>query len=208
MSDSAVMGKVAGLETPAKGFVSGTALRYRPDIDGLRAVAILSVLLFHAFPSILPGGFVGVDIFFVISGFLISGIILKGLQQDNFSFADFYARKIGRMFPSLILVLSICLAIGWSVLFPDVYRQLAKHAVAGAAFMSNFLLWHQAGYFDAAARSKLLSHLWSLSIEEQFYIVWPLLLLLLWKLTKRVAAVLCLIAVASFLLNASLMSHK
>jgi peptidoglycan/LPS O-acetylase OafA/YrhL len=134
--------------------MSGVALHYRPDVDGLRAVAIISVLLFHAFPDRLPGGFVGVDIFFFISGFLMSGIILKDLQRVNFSFADFYARRVGSIFPALLLVLTVCLVFGWFVLLPDEYGQLAKHTVAGAAFMSNLLLWHQSGYFDAAARSK------------------------------------------------------
>jgi peptidoglycan/LPS O-acetylase OafA/YrhL len=187
--------------------MSGVALHYRPDIDGLRAVAIISVLLFHAFPDRLPGGFVGVDIFFVISGFLISGIILKDLQRVNFSFADFYARRVGRIFPALLLVLTVCLAFGWFVLLPDEYGQLAKHTVAGAAFMSNLLLWHQSGYFDAAARSKPLLHLWSLGIEEQFYILWPLLLALFWKRTKKILPIICLLALASFSLNVILVGR-
>lgn len=190
-----------GREVAVVGTACSTNLCYRSDIDGLRAVAVLSVLMFHAFPSVLPGGFVGVDIFFVISGFLITGIILKGLQQGDFSFKEFYARRIGRIFPSLFLVLSVCLTIGWFVLFPDEYRQLAKHTIAGAAFMSNLLSWHQAGYFDTAARSKPLLHLWSLGIEEQFYIAWPLLLVLAWKWTKKVAAVIVLVAFVSFCLN-------
>ncbi len=187
--------------------MSAVALHYRPDIDGLRAIAIISVLLFHASPDRLPGGFVGVDIFFVISGFLISGIILKDLQSGNFSFSDFYARRVGRIFPSLLLVLTVCLVFGWFVLLPDEFGQLAKHTVAGAAFTSNLLLWHQSGYFDAAARSKPLLHLWSLGIEEQFYILWPLLLALFWKHTKRILPVICLLALASFSLNVILVSR-
>ena len=203
MSDTAVVvcdrqPQALGRETAVDGLASSAELHYRPDLDGLRAVAVLSVLMFHAFPSLLPGGFVGVDIFFVISGFLITGIILKGLQQGDFSFKEFYARRIGRIFPSLFLVLSVCLTIGWFVLFPDEYRQIAKHTIAGAAFMSNLLSWHQAGYFDTAARSKPLLHLWSLGIEEQFYIAWPLLLVLAWKWTKKVAAVIVLVAFVSF----------
>jgi hypothetical protein len=124
---------------------SNAELHYRPEVDGLRAVAVLSVLLFHAFPSLLPGGFVGVDMFFVISGFLITGIILKGLQQGNFSFREFYARRVGRIFPSLFLVLSVCLTIGWFVLFPDEYRQLAKHGFACPQFFK---------YWSAIANSK------------------------------------------------------
>jgi peptidoglycan/LPS O-acetylase OafA/YrhL len=187
--------------------MSGVALHYRPDIDGLRAVAVISVLLFHAFPDRLPGGFVGVDIFFVISGYLISGIILKDLQRGNFSFADFYARRVGRIFPALVLVLTVCLAFGWFVLLPDEYVQVGKHTVAGAAFMSNLLLWHQSGYFDASAQSKPLLHLWSLGIEEQFYILWPLLLVLFWKRTKRILVVICLLALTSFFLNVILVGR-
>src|SRR5579863_7091602 len=110
--------------------MSGVTSQYRPDIDGLRAVAIISVLVFHAFPDRLPGGFVGVDVFFVISGFLISGIILKSLERGHFSFADFYARRVARIFPALALVLSVCLAFGWFVLLPDEFAQLGKHTVA------------------------------------------------------------------------------
>lgn len=202
MSDAAKMvcarQNTLGGQAADVGSACSTNLYYRSDIDGLRAVAVLSVLKFHAFPSVLPGGFVGVDIFFVISGFLITGIILKGLQQGDFSFKEFYARRIGRIFPSLFVVLSVCLTIGWFVLFPDEYRQLAKHTIAGAAFMSNLLSWHQAGYFDTAARSKPLLHLWSLGIEEQFYIAWPLLLVLAWKWTKKVAAVIVLVAFVFF----------
>ena len=187
--------------------MSGVTSPYRPDIDGLRAVAILSVLVFHAFPGYLPGGFVGVDVFFVISGFLISGIILKDLGRGRFSFADFYARRVARIFPALILVLTACLAFGWFVLLPDEYVQLGKHTVAGAAFMSNLLLWHQSGYFDVSAQSKPLLHLWSLGIEEQFYILWPLTLVLLWKRTRRVLPAIILLALASFSLNALLVSR-
>ncbi len=182
-------------------------LEYRADVDGLRAVAVLSVLLFHGFPSLVPGGFVGVDIFFVISGFLITGIILKGLRGGKFSYREFYARRIGRIFPSLLLVLVVCLTVGWFVLFPDEYRQLAKHIVAGTLFMSNLLLWHQAGYFDTAARSKPLLHLWSLGIEEQFYIAWPLLLALLWRWTKRISVFIAFVAASSFFLNIWLISR-
>jgi peptidoglycan/LPS O-acetylase OafA/YrhL len=141
---------------------------YRPDVDGLRAVAVLAVLAFHAFPEALPGGFVGVDVFFVISGFLISGLILQGLQHGTFSFADFYWRRVRRIFPALVLVLAACLALGWLVLLPDEYSQLGKHVAAGAAFVSNIVLWREAGYFDVAAALKPLLHLWSLGVEEQF----------------------------------------
>jgi len=157
-------------------------LAYRADIDGLRAVAVLAVVLFHAFPSWVPGGFIGVDIFFVISGYLISSILFKALAQGEFSFVDFYARRVRRIFPPLIVVVAFCLFLGWHVLLPDEYAQLGKHALAGLGFVANFVLWQEAGYFDNAAELKPLLHLWSLGIEEQFYIVWPALAVIAWRL--------------------------
>jgi hypothetical protein len=147
---------------------------YRPDIDGLRAIAVLSVVVFHAFPSLIHGGFVGVDIFFVISGFLISKHIWEELGAGTFSIKTFYARRVRRIFPALSVVLLACLIMGWVILTPGEYEQLGNHVVAGAAFVSNIIFWKEAGYFDNAADTKPLLHLWSLSIEEQFYIVWPL----------------------------------
>lgn len=149
---------------------------YRPDIDGLRAFAVLMVALFHAFPATVPGGFIGVDIFFVISGYLICGIILQDLRDDAFTFRKFYTRRIRRIFPALILALVGALIFGWFALWPNGYKTLGKHVVSGACFFSNFQLWSESGYFDAAARSKPLLHLWSLGIEEQFYIFFPFLL--------------------------------
>jgi peptidoglycan/LPS O-acetylase OafA/YrhL len=150
--------------------------KYRPDIDGLRAIAVLSVVAFHAFPLWLQGGFIGVDIFFVISGFLISTIIFESLERNAFSFRTFYARRILRIFPALTVVLVATLAFGWLALLADELSQLGRHALAGAGFYSNFVLWREVGYFDNAAETKPLLHLWSLSIEEQFYILWPLIL--------------------------------
>ena len=155
--------------------------RYRPDIDGLRAIAILSVLAFHAFPAALPGGFVGVDVFFVISGYLITGLLLDDLAIGRFSLVDFYKRRIRRIFPALLVVLIACLAYGWVEMRTVVYAQLGKHVAAGAGFVANLLLWSEAGYFDNVSASKPLLHLWSLGIEEQFYLAWPLLLWLLWR---------------------------
>ena len=152
-------------------------MTYRPDIDGLRALAVLAVLIFHAFPSALPGGFVGVDIFFVISGYLITGILLRQLEVDQFSLAHFYAQRIKRIFPALATVLIFCLCVGWIALTSGEYKQLGRYTAGGAAFVNNFLFWRDAGYFDAAATTKPLLHLWSLAIEEQFYLIWPLLLL-------------------------------
>jgi len=149
---------------------------YRPDIDGLRAVAVVAVLGFHAFPDAFPGGFTGVDIFFVISGFLISGIILGELKAGTFTFGQFYARRVRRIFPALALVLGATLFLGWLCLSPYEYEQLGGHVAAGAGFVSNLLLFHESGYFDTDSALKPLLHLWSLGVEEQYYLLWPLLL--------------------------------
>jgi peptidoglycan/LPS O-acetylase OafA/YrhL len=175
---------------------------HRPDIDGLRAVAILSVLGFHANSNWLPGGFVGVDIFFVISGYLISGIIFNGLQRGAFSFADFYARRIKRIFPALLIVLVLVTLFGWFALFTDEYQLLGKHVAAGAGFVSNIVLWKEAGYFDPAGARKPLLHLWSLGIEEQFYFLWPPLLCFVWRRRINPLLVIVAITIASFALNA------
>jgi peptidoglycan/LPS O-acetylase OafA/YrhL len=170
--------------------------RYRPDIDGLRAIAILAVLAFHAFPAALSGGFVGVDVFFVISGYLITGLLLNDLAHGRFSLIGFYQRRIRRIFPALILVLAACLGYGWFAFRAEVYALLGKHLAWGAGFGSNLLLWSEVGYFNPAAIRKPLLHLWSLGIEEQFYLVWPLLLWVAWRLPRgpRIAVGLVLAA--------------
>ena len=182
--------------------------KYRGDIDGLRAVAVLSVLMFHAFPERVRGGFVGVDVFFVISGFLISGIILAGIKDNTFSFRKFYARRIKRIFPSLIVVLCSSLALGWFLLLPKEYKALGEHVAAGAGFVSNLLLWSESGYFDEAAELKPLLHLWSLGIEEQFYIVWPLVLYAGVRWRASLVGVLVTLLLCSFLLNVYLASSN
>lgn len=175
--------------------------KYRPDIDGLRAVAVLAVVAFHAFPSWVKGGFVGVDVFFVISGYLISTIVFENLDKGTFSFFEFYARRVKRIFPALLLVLIACFAFGWFALLPDEYKQLGRHIAAGAGFISNFILWNEAGYFDNTAETKPLLHLWSLGIEEQFYIVWPLLLWFAWKRKFNLLTITSVVAIATFVLN-------
>ena len=176
-------------------------LQYRSDIDGLRAIAILSVLAFHAFPGRFEGGYIGVDIFFVISGFLISNIIVAGIEENRFSFIEFYSRRVKRIFPALVLVLLATYGLGWFVLLSAEYEQLGKHISGGAVFISNLVLWSDHGYFDSAAVSKPLLHLWSLGIEEQFYIVWPLLLSVLLRSRLNFLTVTICIAISSFLLN-------
>jgi len=174
---------------------------YRADIDGLRAIAVLAVVGFHAFPNWIQGGFIGVDIFFVISGFLISTIIFSSLERNSFSFIEFYSRRINRIYPALLLVLISCYVFGWFSLLADEYKQLGKHIAGGAGFVANFVLWNESGYFDNVAETKPLLHLWSLGIEEQFYIVWPFILWLTWvKKFNRMTIVLA-IGLGSFLLN-------
>jgi len=175
--------------------------KYRADIDGLRAIAVLSVVVFHAAPSWLPGGFIGVDIFFVISGFLISTIIFNNLETESFSLLEFYARRVKRIFPALLIVLATCYAVGWFVLFSDEFAQLGRHTTAGALFVSNLVLWSEAGYFDTATAFKPLFHLWSLGVEEQFYIVWPALLVLAWKRKYNLLTLTLAFAAASLALN-------
>jgi peptidoglycan/LPS O-acetylase OafA/YrhL len=175
--------------------------QYRPDIDGLRAFAVLAVIAYHAFPNTLKGGFIGVDVFFVISGYLIGGIILKGLKEGTFTFRNFYARRIRRIFPALIVVLAATLVFGWFALVPDEYEALGKHVFGGASFISNFLLWRESGYFDVEAKAKPLLHLWSLGIEEQFYIFFPPLLYCCAKKHLRAAPVIIALCFLSFLDN-------
>jgi len=174
---------------------------YRPDIDGLRAIAVGAVLMFHAFPARLPGGFVGVDVFFVLSGYLISGIILDAHAGGRFSFANFYARRIRRIFPALAVVLAAVLIGGWFLLYADDYARVGRHTAAGAAFFSNFAIWQESSYFDVASDLKPLLHLWSLGVEEQFYFVWPLLLITAARWRRGPAAATLAIGTISFLLS-------
>jgi peptidoglycan/LPS O-acetylase OafA/YrhL len=176
-----------------------SSIKYRPDIDGLRGIAVLSVVGFHAFG--VTGGYIGVDIFFVISGFLITTILLTNLEKNNFSLLDFYYRRVKRIFPALILVLLFCIIFGWFTLYPDEYKHLAQHTLGSIGFVSNFILWNESGYFDIEAEKKLLLHLWSLSIEEQFYLLWPFLIWLLWQFRRYLLIIILFTLLCSFLLN-------
>lgn len=178
------------------------AAPYIAQIDGLRALAISWVVAFHYFPQWFSGGYIGVDVFFVISGYLISGIIWKQLGNHAFSFADFYGRRIRRIFPALITVLVASLMLGFCLLHNQEYRQLVKHVFAASLFLNNWALSIEKGYFDVDSEGKPLLHLWSLSIEEQFYLVWPLLLWWLsrcFRQKKHLALVLAALAGASLL---------
>jgi len=185
-----------------KGVFQGSAahsIAYRPDIDGLRAVAVGLVVLFHAWPKWLRSGFIGVDIFFVISGFLITSIILKDLRQREFTIRGFYVRRIRRIFPALITVVLAVLAFGWYVLLQQEFAQLGKHVAAAAGFVSNLVLWSESGYWDNDSVTKPLLHLWSLGVEEQFYLVWPVALALCFRVRFGILAFLALTLTGSFL---------
>lgn len=181
---------------------------YRPDIDGLRAIAVIAVIGFHAFPEAMPGGFVGVDIFFIISGFLITSILQKEIATSTFSIQRFYARRIKRLFPALLVMLSFCLMLGWSVLLTHEYRQLGKHTVAGVGFVSNMVLWMEAGYFDTNSELKPLLHLWSLGIEEQFYLIWPLIIAIILRLRINFLIIVGILAAMSFATNIMLIDNN
>jgi peptidoglycan/LPS O-acetylase OafA/YrhL len=174
---------------------------YRSEIDGLRAFAVLSVVAFHAFPYWLKGGFIGVDVFFVISGFLITSHIFENLDKGQFSLLDFYGRRIRRIFPALLLTMVCTLSFGWFVLLADEYNQLGMHVASGAAFVSNFIFANEVGYFDIDSELKPMLHLWSLAVEEQFYILFPLLLLLASKLRVNLLFVCLVVLFASFFVN-------
>ena len=178
--------------------------KYRPDVDGLRAIAVTLVLNFHAFPDAVPGGFIGVDVFFVISGFLITGIVARDLELGRFSLVEFYNRRIRRIFPALIVVLCATLLLGWFWMLPQALAQLGSDTFASAAFLANIALLLQSGYFDIESAKKPLLHLWSLGIEEQFYLFWPLLLMLATRFRMSIMAMAALLGIASFLLNVAL----
>ena len=162
---------------------------YRREIDGLRALAVLPVILFHAGFQVFSGGFVGVDVFFVISGYLITTIIQSELEQGKFSIVNFYERRARRILPALFLVMLVCIPLAWFLLLPSDMKDFSRSLVAVSVFASNILFWSESGYFDTAAELKPLLHTWSLAVEEQFYVVFPLFLMLFWKLGKRLTLV-------------------
>ncbi len=182
-------------------------MKYRADIDGLRAVAVLGVVAFHAFPALVTGGFAGVDVFFVISGFLITGIILDQRDRGIFSIREFYARRVRRIFPALAVVLAATFGIGWAILFNDEFNLLSRQIAAGAGFAANILFWREAGYFDQSAALKPLLHLWSLGVEEQFYLAWPFLLMAFGASRKRLAWMFAIVFVASMAVNLHYVHH-
>lgn len=172
---------------------------YRPDIDGLKGLSILAVIFFHYLSSFTTGGFVGVDVFFVISGYLIGRSTFIELKLKTFSFRNYFARRAKRIFPSLIVLLLVLWVLGAFILLPDEYKSLGKHIGAASVFISNWLLWREIGYFDTAADEKPLLNLWSLSVEEQFYLVFPLIVLLAMRLRGRVFWMMFFLAVGSLI---------
>lgn len=176
-------------------------IEYRKDIDALRGLSVLLVVIYHAFPEKLPGGFIGVDIFFVISGYLITSIIYRQLKRNEFSFLHFYNRRIRRIFPALFTVLLASLIIGWFILFPDEYKQLARHVSYATIFIQNFTLIEELGYFDVASHYKPLLHLWTLSIEEQYYLLWPAILVVIFRFKLDTFKILITIILISFVAN-------
>jgi peptidoglycan/LPS O-acetylase OafA/YrhL len=156
-------------------------VQFRKDINGLRAIAVIAVVLFHFNASWMPGGFAGVDVFFVISGFLMTGIIFRGIEQENFSILKFYVARANRIIPALAVLCLVLLVFGWFYLTPLDYRALGKHVGSSMGFLSNIIYWRESGYFDAASHEKWLLHTWSLSAEWQFYIIYPLVLVAMRK---------------------------
>ncbi len=175
---------------------------YRPEIDGLRAVAVIPVIFYHAGFDIFQGGFIGVDVFFVISGYLISMIIYPKIIENKFSFLDFYERRARRLFPALALIVISVIPFAWFTLLPSDMVSFSKSLVSVFTFSSNILFWSESGYWDTASELKPLLHTWSLSIEEQFYLLFPILLFLIIKIKKSFLTVsIVIIGLISFLIS-------
>ena len=158
---------------------------YRPEIDGLRAIAVLAVIFNHAGVAWVPGGFLGVDIFFVISGFLITSIILHEKSRDNFSIQSFYERRARRILPALFTMIALVTPFAWAWMVPYQFSEYAESIVASILFVSNIFFWRSSGYFDPSAEEKPLLHTWSLAVEEQYYIFFPVLVILMWPMGRR-----------------------
>ncbi len=157
-------------------------MNFRYDINGLRAIAVIAVVLFHFNADWLPGGFAGVDVFFVISGFLMTSIVVRGIDTGEFNLVKFYIARANRIVPALALLCLVMLVLGWLMLLPEEYAALGKHVAGSVSFLSNIVYWQEAGYFDAASHEKWLLHTWSLAVEWQFYLLYPLVLIALAKL--------------------------
>ncbi|MEA1988038.1 MAG: acyltransferase family protein [Pseudomonadota bacterium] len=186
-------------------------VNFREDINGLRAWAVIAVLLFHFSLIGLPGGFVGVDIFFVISGYLMTAIVVSKLEKGSFSLLDFYMARVRRILPALLVVIATLLVLGWFWLPTSDYQELGKQSAYSLAFLSNIGYWKSAGYFDGASHEKWLLHTWSLAVEAQFYLLYPVFVALLWKVWPKIRALtiaLTILFVLSFVLNIALVQFK
>jgi len=177
------------------------SLKYNPSLDGVRGIAILGVLLFHIWPEYFHYGYLGVDLFFVLSGYLITNIIYTKLNKNSFSFKEFYRNRIRRIFPAVIIVLLFTLIIGYLFLFPSELKDLGHHIKSSAFFYENFRLINEVGYWDKAAQLKPLLHFWSLSVEEQFYIFWPFIIYLIYKFRLNLLYSLLILFIISILVR-------
>ena len=162
-------------------------MNYRPEIDGLRSVAVVPVILFHAGASLFSGGFIGVDVFFVISGYLITTILLNDIEAGRFSLVTFYERRARRILPALFVVMLACIPFAWAWMLPEQMEEFGRSLIAVVLFVSNVLFWREAGYFSPAAEEKPLLHTWSLAVEEQYYLLFPILLFFAWRLGRKAA---------------------
>jgi len=177
-------------------------MKYRAEIDGLRALAVVPVILFHAGFELFSGGFVGVDVFFVISGYLITTILIEDLENQRFSLVNFYERRARRILPALFFVMFVCIPFAWMWMLPTQMKDFSQSLVAVSLFASNIWFLRESGYFDAAAEEKPLLHTWSLAVEEQYYVLFPIFLILTWRFGKnRVFWMIVVMAAISLLLS-------
>jgi len=176
-------------------------LKYRPDVDGLRAIAVIAVIFFHGGLG-MPGGFIGVDVFFVISGFLITKLIIKDLKKGTFSLANFWERRIRRIWPAAMVVTLGALVGGYLIMMPPAYKWLATDGIAQLAMLANVQFWRTTDYFGPAAETRTLLHTWSLAVEEQFYLIFPFILMFTWRYGRKVTlGTIATIMLGSFILS-------
>ena len=180
-----------------------SSIKYRPEIDGLRAIAVISVIIYHLNENWLPGGFLGVDIFFVISGFLITGIIVTEIQQNSFSFKQFYTRRIKRIYPAFITVMALVSFIASAIFIYNDFNKLRKTIELAIAFLSNLYLGLTQGYFDLSANENPALHIWSLAVEEQYYLIFPLILILAYKKFREIKVLFIITLILFFILLAT-----
>ena len=177
-------------------------MKYRPEIDGLRGLAVLSVILFHAGFELFSGGFVGVDVFFVISGYLITTILIEDIENQRFNLVNFYERRARRILPALFFVMIVCIPFVWLWMLPSQIKDFSESLVAVSLFASNILFWRESDYFGASAEEKPLLHTWSLAVEEQYYVLFPIFLILVWRFGKnRVFWMIVVMAAISLLIS-------